>query len=371
MRIGIPHYGMMWVLWKRFFQPFGVEVVIPPLNSHRALDLGTRYCPEMLCVPCKLLFGNYVEALEMGLDDLALLGGDNTCRLGYSVQTSAARLQELGYRFRPHSFDIFSPQTEIYRLLRELATPSLPALVQAYRSLIRKVNLVEDLEKLAHRTRARELERGRTSAVYQGLLPEIAEAWTGDEIDDLRHKAERLYGGVAQREKAEPVRVAVVGDPYSMSEPFFNLGLEEDLGHLGAEVQRGFWLSNFTRETALDRLRGRTHYAQVQQAAAPYVRWELGIFARQTVGEAVLFARGGIDGLIHVAPFTCTPETVARDIVPRVAREWEVPLLTLTLDEHTGRQGQQSRLEAFVDLLERRRRRRHRVVSPRAQVPSG
>jgi len=355
VRIGIPHYGMMWVLWQRFFEPFGVEVVIPPLNSKRSLDLGTRHCPEMLCVPCKLLFGNYVEALEMGIDDLALLGGQNTCRLGYSVQTAAERLRELGYSFRPHSFDIFKPQTEIYRLLRELANPSLPVLVQAYRSLVQKVNLVEDLEKLAHRTRARELKRGQTSAVYQELLPKIAQAWTSAELASLRREAEQRYQAVARRDGPEPLRIAIVGDPYSMSEPFFNLGLEEDLGHLGVEVHRGFWLSNFTRETILDRLRDRTHYAQVQQAAAPYVRWELGIFARQTVGEAVLFARQGFDGLIHLAPFTCTPETVARDIVPRVARDYGVPLLTLSLDEHTGRSGQQSRLEAFVDVLERRR----------------
>jgi predicted nucleotide-binding protein (sugar kinase/HSP70/actin superfamily) len=46
---------------------------------------------------------------------------------------------------------------------------------------------------------------------------------------------------------------------------------------------------------------------------------------------------------------------VAKAILPRVSRELGIPILTLFIDEQTGKAGVQTRLEAFVDLLEERR----------------
>ena len=45
-------------------------------------------------------------------------------------------------------------------------------------------------------------------------------------------------------------------------------------------------------------------------------------------------------------------------LLPRLARDYDVPLLALSFDEHSGEAGLVTRLEAFVDLLERRTRRR-------------
>jgi predicted nucleotide-binding protein (sugar kinase/HSP70/actin superfamily) len=54
-------------------------------------------------------------------------------------------------------------------------------------------------------------------------------------------------------------------------------------------------------------------------------------------------------------PFTCIPEIVARSILPRVSRDLGIPVMSLILDEQTGLAGVLTRLEAFVDLLARRR----------------
>jgi len=34
---------------------------------------------EMICIPCKLIFGNYVKALKAGADALIMFGGQGTC----------------------------------------------------------------------------------------------------------------------------------------------------------------------------------------------------------------------------------------------------------------------------------------------------
>ena len=63
----------------------------------------------------------------------------------------------------------------------------------------------------------------------------------------------------------------------------------------------------------------------------------------------------GFDGVVQLAPFACRPVIVAKSIIPAVSKDYGIPVLTLFIDEQTGKAGVQTRLEAFVDLLEKRR----------------
>ena len=78
----------------------------------------------------------------------------------------------------------------------------------------------------------------------------------------------------------------------------------------------------------------------------------------ESVGKTILFAKRGVDGIIHIFPFTCMPELVAQTILAKVQRDLDVPILTLIFDEHTAQGAIDTRIEAFIDLLERRRRSR-------------
>jgi predicted nucleotide-binding protein (sugar kinase/HSP70/actin superfamily) len=50
------------------------------------------------------------------------------------------------------------------------------------------------------------------------------------------------------------------------------------------------------------------------------------------------------------------PEIIADSILPNVVKDFDIPLLTLVIDEQSGRAGLVTRLEAFIDLLINRRR---------------
>ena len=75
----------------------------------------------------------------------------------------------------------------------------------------------------------------------------------------------------------------------------------------------------------------------------------------ESVAQAVDAGVNRQDGLIHVAPFTCMPEIIAQSVLPRVSRNLDLPVMTLILDEHSAEAGILTRLEAFLDLLSRRR----------------
>ena len=73
------------------------------------------------------------------------------------------------------------------------------------------------------------------------------------------------------------------------------------------------------------------------------------------MGSAIYYANEGFDGVIQLLPLNCMPEIVAKSILSNVSRDFDFPIMTLVLDEMTGEAGFITRLEAFVDLLERRK----------------
>ena len=65
----------------------------------------------------------------------------------------------------------------------------------------------------------------------------------------------------------------------------------------------------------------------------------------------------GADGIIHLSPFTCMPEIMSQNIFPAMRENCDIPILALIMDEQTGRAGYITRIEAFVDLMRRRKRK--------------
>jgi predicted nucleotide-binding protein (sugar kinase/HSP70/actin superfamily) len=51
----------------------------------------------------------------------------------------------------------------------------------------------------------------------------------------------------------------------------------------------------------------------------------------------------------------CMPEIVSKSILPTVSKNENIPILSLVVDELTGEDGYITRIEAFLDLLERRK----------------
>ncbi|MBQ9688074.1 hypothetical protein IJV79_00400, partial [bacterium] len=52
----------------------------------------------------------------------------------------------------------------------------------------------------------------------------------------------------------------------------------------------------------------------------------------------------------------CGPDSLMLERITRKSRQFDKPLLNLTIDEHTGEAGFITRLEAFIDMLYRKKR---------------
>jgi predicted nucleotide-binding protein (sugar kinase/HSP70/actin superfamily) len=348
--------GESWRAFKMLLEDLGNDVVVPPRPSKRTLDLGVRYSPEFACLPLKILMGTYLEAIEMGADTIVTTGGVGPCRAGEYALLHHKMLKDLGHDIKMVVFE--PPRIYPFNFIKNVWAlnknhTSVRGIIAHIKRGWRKVQALDNTEKLSHIVRPRELKRGTTTKVYQQVLEWIDHAYTTEQIIDAESAALEALRGVPQHNSQAVLKVGIVGEIYVLLEPASNLEMEETLGNLGVEVERSMFLTGWTRDNTWN---DTTERMTVTEAAAPYLPELVGGHGRDTIGNTILYAKRGFDGIIQLAPFTCIPEIVSRTILPRVSRDYDIPVLTFFLDEQTGKAGMSTRLEAFADLMRRKKR---------------
>ncbi len=353
MRLTFPHMGNLWISVKTMLDSLGAPVVCAPLTTRRTLSLGVRYAPEGACLPLKLNVGNFLEAAELGADTVIMAGGCGPCRFGYYAQVEQAVLDDLGVSLR---FLVLEPPEgsarELVGRIRAITDArSWWQVLGAVRRGFVVARCLDVLERRAQSLRPREVRPGAADQALAAAEKIMAGAWSSGAAPAFR-RARALLEAVAIEPERPVLRVGVVGEIFTLLEPFVNLDLMQRLGRLGVEVSRSIYLGEWINEHLFLGLYPGIHSARgVRKASLPYLGHFVGGHGQETVGSAVLFGEKKLDGVIQLLPFTCMPEIVAQHVLPSVSRDLGIPVLTLVLDEQTGDAGITTRLEAFVDML--------------------
>jgi predicted nucleotide-binding protein (sugar kinase/HSP70/actin superfamily) len=363
MRIGIPHCGNAYIVAEALVRKLGNgqnQLIIPPATSYRTLDLGVKYSPVEACLPFKLTLGNLIEACESGADTLIHARGTGVCRLGYYVREQEQIIRSLGYDARFLTIDVSQNRIRsIMRLIKEVTNDApWSKIISALRFAVGKLFALDELEKVVRRVRAVELEKGRANQVYREAIKAVGEAGTTREVTSVAKEYTKKLNHIPTDPMADPVKVGIVGEVFVVLDPFANMDIEVELGKLGVQVERTLSLSRWVKYRLFLNYLGVDEWKEVHQAALPYLKRNVGGDGWESVGEKVVYAREGYDGVIHLAPFTCMPEIVAQNIMP--STEEDIPVLTVLYDEQMAKPGMITRLEAFVDLLKFRRKRRRK-----------
>ena len=350
MRLGLSHMGNIYIPVKAMANELGIDLIIPPPTSQRTLDLGVKYSPETACLPFKLQLGNMIEALELGADTTLMPGEAGPCRFGYYHKVHEAILRELGYNFY-----MVTQDGGIIRLIKLVANGApLRKVISAFRFGIAKLRALDELEQVVHKMRAIEKEVGSATRIYKQGISAIDQA--GDY--QALNRAKRDYLGklmsVPIVSSPHPIKVGLVGEFFVVLDTFANMDIEIELGKLGVEVRRSLFVRDWVNFNPFVIFLGLREKDRSHKAAMPYLSRHVGGDGWQSVGEKVLHARDW-DGLVHLEPFGCVPEIMARNIMPSTKER--LPVLNIAFDEHTGKAGIINRLEAFIDMIYRKKRR--------------
>ncbi|MGE5619348.1 MAG: hypothetical protein ACM3US_08830 [Sphingomonadaceae bacterium] len=357
MKVTFPHAGQAWVPLSTVFAKAGVECIVPPLTSKQTLSLGVKYSPEWVCLPFKLNLGNFIEGLEAGADTLLYVAGPGLCRLGYYAKVADQILRDAGYQFQMLTFDWQEKQiVALGEFLRQvLPNRSWPQIAGDIKFGLSQLKVMDELERMAHHLRPRVMKPAEVTRIWRTAGKRVAAAWTPADLKRVKAEIVAEYDALPRNPDADPLRVALLGEFFMVIEPFVNHDVEDMLGKMGVEVVRHASFSDWAWTWLFLEALGLSHGRKVKKAAAPYLSRDVSGDAVQTLGETILHQREGFDGVIHLLPFTCMPEIIAQSILPTVTKDHEIPVLSIVLDEQMGRAGFVTRIEAFVDLMRRRR----------------
>ena len=137
--------------------------------------------------------------------------------------------------------------------------------------------------------------------------------------------------------------IAIIGHGYNVHEPFINMDLIKKLKSMKVNV---LTLENLPvdifKQTTIITNTLKNYWGNEEEilSAINY-----------------LFEKKEIDGLIFICSFCCGPDSLIDEIITRDAKAINLPYICLVLDEHSGQAGVITRIEAFVDMIIRKKKK--------------
>ncbi len=335
------------------FEGLGCETVVPPPITRRTIELGSRYSPEFVCLPFKINLGNFIEAIESGANCLVQAGRSGPCRYGLYGEAQEQILRDLGYNFK--MLDLFSGGRQ-FNLLHNVGSLNtgflLPRLIKYGALTVRKIQLIDKLEEMGRNIRGSEAKKGSVSKILETGMKKLDDARDWSSINNAGRGILDRLKSVETRKRKDLIKIGIVGELFVVMEQMANYEIETKLGNMGVQVHRPLNLSSLLKYSVFP---SQSH--KVSRTGRRFMRYELGAHASHSVGHAVQFAEEGMDGIIQLYPFTCMPEVSARSILTRVSKAYNIPMLHFSLGEQSAEAGFDTRLEAFVDMIRRGKKR--------------
>lgn len=348
MVISYPHMGSYAHVFHQFLRHLfpDAHILTPPPITNKTLELGAKYSPDFICAPFKYNMGNYIEALEQGANVLFQSGLG--CRYGYYGELQEQILRDMGYDFR---FICLSRERakagNALQLLRELGCSlSLPKCIEAVLLALNSIRIMDRFEYWIRENIGFEAVEGACELHHKRLLSEIEHANSFKDLRNIAHQVKKAIQEIQLNRPERPLRVGIVGELYTLMEPFSNFEIEKLLAKEGIVVSRIMGLHFL--------LLGRKAKHSMG-CCGGYLRNHVGANGADSVFQSLRYARRGYDGVLHLKSFGCIPELNATPALMSISREHGIPILHLSFDSHSSETGVQTRLEAFTDMLRMRK----------------
>lgn len=347
IKISFPHIGNYYIpisyLIKKLTKE---EVLIPPKITRKTIDIGSKYSPDFVCVPFKYNLGNYIEALELGANILLQAGGG--CRYGYYAELQEKILRDLGYKFEFVNFIENNKISlkKIYRFSKKINN-KLNIFNFCYQ-LLKTVIMILIIDKSEEQIRLNmgfELNEGEHNKVHQELLKELQKDITLIKLLKIKHKYKKKFNNIKIYKPDNHLKVGLVGELYSLMEPYSSNYIEKKLIEKHIEVTRQTTLTYLliTKKFLLKR-----HLKQGKK----YLKYHLGADGTESVVLSYKHAKNNYDGIIHIKSFGCTPEINAMSIMNKISEEEKIPIIYFSFDSQDSEVAVNTRIEAFHDMIQ-------------------
>ncbi|MDX9872009.1 MAG: hypothetical protein RBT41_06295 [Clostridia bacterium] len=349
MLVSFPHMDKMHLALEKVCQTLQVPYLTPPLPGPETLKRGQELAPEGSCLPFCLVLGNMRQALDMGADAIMMLGGSGPCRFGYFVYLAVKILKAAGYEFTEMIIDK-GYHRQNYKILRQMAPVSLPALIQAAHLGWELLCGEEILDRIGREYAPLATDRPGFNEFMASARSSLRKAASPQEAILLKRSVITHLHSLEMYPADSVIRVGLIGDIYTLLEPFANHQVEDFFAARNVAVYKEMSVSGWLPNILLPWKKG-VYRRNLLENAQPYLTSSVGGFGLETVANARVMGQKHIDGLVQLFPMGCMPEIVARSALDKMCRDQKTPALFVTLDQHHSPTGFETRLEAFLDVL--------------------
>ncbi|HAJ32910.1 MAG TPA: hypothetical protein DCK79_06015 [Candidatus Atribacteria bacterium] len=319
LKIGIPQallYYEFFPLWKNFLEGLGVEVVISGPTTKEILDLGVRSAISEVCFPVKVFYG-HVMSLKDRVDYLfiprmvCVEKGAYFCPKFFGLPDMIkSSLSPLPPLIEP-TIDIRKPVTNFKNSFLEVGKLITNNSKKIYQSFYEAQNCLQPYLQL----KENELAPKIISQQYNKELPQ----------NNLKNSLD----------------IAILGHSYLVYDTFINLNLISKLKKFKINV------------LTVEMVKKKDIERQLKKLHKP-IFWTL---SKKTVGSALYFLEKKIDGIIHLTSFECGEDSMIGELIRQESHKYpSVAYTEFVFDEHTGGAGIDTRTEAFLDMIIRRKR---------------
>ncbi|WP_427338245.1 acyl-CoA dehydratase activase-related protein [Caloranaerobacter sp. DY30410] len=323
MKIGIPkallyyYYGPF---WETFFEELGMEVVVSEDTNKKLINEGIKASVPEICVPIKIFIGHCIDLTKKDVDYIfvprmvSIYKGEVFCpkfmglpdMLIHGVEGMEGKI--LTCHIKSKSDDISDYKN--------------------YINIAEKLKISQDKLKKACEIASEKWYRFRE---YNKKGYHILEA-----IDMVNNNIKLE----SMKKSDSDVKLGILGYVYNMYDGFVNMNIIDKLKDLNVD---------FITFDMIDESELRKYIDDMDKV----LFWT---FSNKLLGAGYKFFRENeVDGIIHITAFGCGPDSFLGKLFEIESDDTKIPFMTIRVDEHTGENHLQTRIEAFVDMIRRKK----------------
>lgn len=323
--IGIPRgmsYYCNYPFWYGFFDALGFKIVLSDYTTKQTMSDGSVLVVTETCLPIKIYLGHILNLInKKGVKNIFVPSLQSVAPKIYNC-SKIRGLPDLvrnvvkgDYRLIEATLDKSAKKQGLYEFLAEAVAPFG----------ITDVNKIKDASKQGWK-------------VYNNFLMMMRAG-----IDYKTALSNAIKGKISIETEAStaPINVALVSHGYNIYDDRACMKIIEKLENMDVKVHTALQLTNEQMEEGITSFSQKKYWANEPEMTG-------------TAGHYLKDNK--IDGIVTLNAFGCGPDSLMIERIMRKAKELNKPMLSLTIDEHTGEAGFITRLEAFIDMLYRKKR---------------
>ncbi|MBP3821752.1 2-hydroxyacyl-CoA dehydratase [bacterium] len=322
--IGIPRamsFYSNYPFYFGFFNSLGIKIVLSDVTTKQTMSEGAALVVTETCLPIKVYVGHILNLLQKGIKNIfvpSLQSIDNkiyNCSKIRGLPDLIRNVIKEPFNMIEATLDKSEKNQGLYEFLAECVKPFG----------ITDKALIKNASKAGWRCYNNFHIMSKSGMPYSKAL---SYALQGKVV-------------ISDSSKEYPISVALVGHGYNIYDERVCMKIIDKLEKMDVKVCTSLQLSSEQLDEGILALGHEKYWANEDEMTG-------------TAGHYLKDSK--IDGVITITAFGCGPDSLMIERITRKAKQYNKPLLNLTIDEQTGEAGFVTRIEAFVDMLFRKKR---------------